>query len=136
MRPDKTTMAAIALTLGLYRSGRAVQEIPVWRMLATPLGDLVARAEAVATDVGATASTARLSSTVGGGSLPGETIPSAGIALGVRRATALLDALRDGKPPVIGRIEDGRVVLDLRTVEPAADALLADLVRDALARLG
>ena len=121
MRPDKATLAAVALTLGLYRSGRAVEAIPVWRMIATPAATLRERAEALAATLGPRASVVGLRSTVGGGSLPGETLASFGIALEARSANGLLAALRRGEPAVIGRIEDDRVVLDLRTVEPEAD---------------
>jgi len=124
MRPDKATLLAVAATLGLYRAGVAETEIPVWRLIATPLDGLRARAEVVAAGVaavGGEASVVPLRSTVGGGSLPGETLPSFGIAIGGGSADRLLAALRRGEGPVIGRIEDGRVVLDLRTVPPEHD---------------
>lgn len=136
MRPDKSTMAGVALTLGLYRSGRAVREIPVWRMLAMPVADVQQRATAMADAIGDGATTVDLLATVGGGSLPGETLPSAGIELRRSKASALLGALRDGEPPLIGRIERGHVVLDLRTVEPSEDATVIAAVQAALARLG
>jgi L-seryl-tRNA(Ser) seleniumtransferase len=127
MRPDKVTMAGVALTLGLYRAGRAATDIPVWRMIATPVAALRARADRFGgTEV------VELRSTVGGGSLPGETLPSVGLALAPRSPTRLLAALRDGEPPVIGRIEDDRVVLDLRTVDGAQDADLARAIERAL----
>ncbi|MEJ7749643.1 MAG: L-seryl-tRNA(Sec) selenium transferase, partial [Candidatus Limnocylindrales bacterium] len=135
MRPDRVTMAAVTLTLGLYRSGRATTDIPVWRMIALPVDHLRARAEMLAGRVGAAASVVELRSTVGGGALPGETMPSAGLALdGVRRsAMHLLAALRQGDPIVVGRIENGRVVLDLRTVDPAHDIELGAAIERALA---
>ena len=136
MRPDRVTMAAVAITLGLYRSGRAVTEIPVWRMIATPRSEIEDRARSLAARIGADARLVDLRSTVGGGSLPGETLPSAGVALTSHRPltpTRLLAALRQGKPIVIGRIEGDRVVLDLRTVEPARDAELGEAVIRALA---
>ncbi|HSK53078.1 MAG TPA: L-seryl-tRNA(Sec) selenium transferase [Clostridia bacterium] len=116
MRPDKVTLAAVAATLGLYRAGRAEREIPVWRMIATSEPTLRERAERVATTVGERAAVVSLRSTVGGGSLPGETLPSWGVALGGRSASRLLAGLRHGTPCVVARIEEGRVVLDLRTV--------------------
>ena len=135
MRPDKVTMAAVALTLGLYRAGRATAEIPVWRMIATPLVELGARATALAARIGEAASVVELRSTVGGGSLPGETLPSSGLALDGSRqsATRVLAALRAGTPIVIGRIADDRVVLDLRTVDPARDGNLATAVQRVVA---
>ena len=133
MRPDKTTLAAVALTLGLYRSGRAVEAIPVWRMIAMSPATLKVRAEALASTIGARASVVGLASTIGGGSLPGEILPSFGLDLKATSANGLLAALRQGQPAVIGRIEAGRVVLDLRTVEPEADEALGTAVARALA---
>jgi len=129
MRPDKTILAAVAATLALYRAGRASAEIPVWRMLSIPTGALRDRAEALATVLPAgAAGVVDLVSTVGGGSVPGGTVASWGVALAVsngRAATDLLTRLRTGEPCVIGRIEHDRVVLDLRTVAPEDDASLA-----------
>jgi len=134
MRPDKATLAGVAATLGLYRAGLATREIPVWRMIAIPVEALRARSEALAVAVAGT-TTVPLTATVGGGSLPGETLPSFGLALdGGPNASAnrLLTALRTGEPAVLGRIEGGRVVLDLRTVDPAADAELGRAIAAAL----
>ncbi len=133
MRPDKLTMAAVALTLGLYRAGRATETIPVWRMIATPSEALHDRALAMAAAVGDRASVVPTTSTIGGGSLPGQTLPSWGVALDARSATRLLGALRHGRPIVIGHIVDDRVMLDLRTVEPARDGELATAAKQALA---
>ena len=133
MRPDKLTMAGVALTLGLYRSGRAAATIPVWRMIAAAPGALRSRAEAVAATLGERASVVEVRSTVGGGSLPGETLPSWGVALVGPSAHRLLGALRRGTPAIVGRIDDGRVVLDLRTIEPERDDELAEAVGRVLA---
>ncbi len=118
MRPDKVTLAGVAATLGLYRAGRAASTIPVWRMIAAPVAELRERAVALvrALAPNVAAEVVELRSTVGGGSLPGETLPSWGIALEARGADRLVAALRRGDPCVIARIEDRRVVLDLRTV--------------------
>jgi len=132
MRPDKLTMAGVALTLGLYRSGRAAFDIPVWRMISLPVDELRARATAITDALGSRATSVDLRSTVGGGSLPGETLPSVGMALSGGPASTLLAALRHGNPPVIGRIEDRRVVLDLRTVDPASDQAFVRTVTAAL----
>ncbi len=128
MRPDKVTMVGVARTLGLYRAGRATTDIPIWRMIATPIEDLRTRAENVAAAIGAGVEVVELRATVGGGSLPGETLPSVGIALIGGSAARRLAALRQGRPAVIGRIEDGRVVIDLRTADPGSDAALARAV--------
>ena len=131
MRPDKTTLAAVAATLGLYRAGRAEAEVPVWRMIAAPADGLRARADALAQAVGG--EVVATEATVGGGSLPGETLPSFGIAIAGRRPDALVGALRRGQPSVVARVEGGRVVLDLRTVEPDRDADLVAAIRAAVA---
>jgi L-seryl-tRNA(Ser) seleniumtransferase len=127
MRPDKVTLAAVAATLGLYAAGRAVDEIPVWRMIAAPLDVLRRRGEGVAAQV-ARAQVVDTASTVGGGSLPGETLPSVAVAVRGPSAPRLLAALRRGTPSVIARIEAERVLLDLRTVDPTADDALANAV--------
>ncbi len=126
MRPDKATLVGVAATLGLYRAGRATGEIPVWQMIAAPLDALRLRAERLAARVDGRP--LELRATVGGGSLPGETLPSWGVALGGGSANRLLAGLRHGTPSVVGRIESGHVVLDLRTVPPLHDESLAAAV--------
>ncbi len=121
MRPDKVTLAALAATLGLYRSGRAEAEIPVWRMIAAAPDALRERAEALARRLVGAVEVVLTEATVGGGSLPGETLPSFGLALRGGSADRTLAALRQGSPAVVGRIEGGRVILDLRTVDPGRD---------------
>ena len=128
MRPDKVTMAGVALTLGLYRAGRAAETIPVWRMIAATPESLRTRADVVAAALGARASVVELRSTVGGGSLPGETLSSWGVAVAGRSAIRLLAALRQETPAIVGRIEDDRVLLDLRTIEPERDRDLTEVV--------
>ncbi len=133
-RPDKATLAGVAATLGLYRAGRAVETIPVWTMIASPVAAIRDRAASVAAAIGGpgAAEVVAVESTVGGGSLPGQTLPSFGIAIASRSAARTLAALRRGSPSVIGRIADGRVILDLRTVDPGEDARLASAVAVAL----
>jgi L-seryl-tRNA(Ser) seleniumtransferase len=134
MRPDKSTLLGVAATLGLYRAGLATTHIPVWVMIATPVDALRARAERVAARIGPAASVADMQSTIGGGSLPGETIPSAGIAVRSPSADQLLARIRQcGRHAVIGRIEADRVLLDLRTVHPDQDRRLGATLRVALA---
>jgi L-seryl-tRNA(Ser) seleniumtransferase len=136
MRPDKVTLAAVAATLGLYRAGVARERVPVWRMLAAPLEDLRRRAAAVADGVGPLASVVEVRSTVGGGSLPGETLPSLAVAVtaGTGRAgpDRLVARLRAGEPSVVGRIEAGCAIFDLRTVDPADDRALGEAILAAL----
>jgi L-seryl-tRNA(Ser) seleniumtransferase len=126
MRPDKATLAAVAATLGLYRAGVAAERIPVWRMIATPVSVVGDRAAAVAARVGDRASVVEVRSTVGGGSLPGETLPSVAVAIRAGSLDRLLATLRGGSPIVIGRIKDGCAIFDLRTVEPGDDEALIE----------
>ena len=128
MRPDKVTLAAVAATLALYRGGRAETEIPVWRMIAATAEALQGRATALTKVIGDRAEVIATEATVGGGSLPGETLPSFGVALGGRSADRMLAALRRGSPSIVGRIEGGRVILDLRTVHPGLDQELATAI--------
>jgi L-seryl-tRNA(Ser) seleniumtransferase len=144
MRPDKVVLAALAATLRLYRAGLASTEIPIWRQIAAPVDGLNRRAAAVSAALARTAAVHgrgeraaavgvdRIESTIGGGSLPGQTLPSWAIVIGGVSPQRLLAALRAGEPAVIGRVVDDAVVLDVRTVEPSDDARLAEAVRVAL----
>lgn len=132
MRPDKVVLAAVTATLASYRAGTALRDIPVWRQLSTPVAALEVRAQAIVARL-ADAHVVPVESTVGGGSLPGETLPSRAVALRVASPDRLLRRLRMGVPAVIGRIEGDQVVLDLRTVDPAHDDDLTGAVGRALA---
>ena len=122
LRPDKTTIAGLLATLAAYRDGTAESELPVWRMIAAGPGELERRAAALARRLGGEIIATR--STVGGGSLPEETQPS--FAVGLRgRPQHLAPALRRADPPVIGRVVDERLVLDLRSILPEDDERLA-----------
>ena len=144
LRPDKLTLAALAATLRLYRDGREA-EVPVLAMLRATDGELRARAAELARRIGpvpagATVSVVACRSAVGGGALPGGELPSWAVALTLweRSAEALDRALRGAAVPVIGRIADDRLLLDMRTigdgdvaeVAVAAGAALAVAARD------
>lgn len=140
MRPDKVTLVGVALTLGLYRAGRALDSIPVWRMIAEPADSVRGRAEALAAQVAAVVGSSATDaievvpvvSTVGGGSLPGATLPSWAVALRVRSAVEILGRLRRGRPAVVARVKDGAVLLDLRTIRDDAGEELARAIADAM----
>jgi L-seryl-tRNA(Ser) seleniumtransferase len=131
MRPDKVVLAALAATLRLYRGGVARRDVPVWRQLGASAEALEARARAIANSTGTRAITSE--ATIGGGSLPGQTLASWAIAIDTRAPQRLLARLRAGVPAVIGRVVDDRVLLDLRTVEPADDERLARSIIAAIA---
>ena len=139
MRPDKLTLAALVATLELYRDGRAESELPVWRMIAATPTALAKRARALAAQLqagGAESEVIETSSTVGGGSLPEETQPSRAVAIAARhgRANEILARLRAADPPIVARIVDDRAALDLRSVAPEDDEMLARAVTAALAK--
>jgi L-seryl-tRNA(Ser) seleniumtransferase len=128
LRPDKLTLAALGATLAHYLAGEAERTVPVWRMLATPVEELESRARALAAHIDGRVELEETRSTVGGGSLPGETQPSRAVAL-PGDPEALAQALRLAPTPVVGRIEHDRLLLDLRTVLPEQDALLVEQLR-------
>jgi len=124
VRPGKLCLAALQHVASTYLDGRAA-ELPIWRMAAAPLEALRARAEALAGRVPG-AKVADTEAVIGGGALPGRTIPSAAVALpvGDARAGAALASLRAGR--IVARAAGGSVVCDLRTVDPADDEHLAE----------
>lgn len=136
MRIDKLSMAALAATLEHYIRGEATQKIPVWRMLAMRADEVRARVEGWAEIIGETASIVESRATIGGGSLPGETLPSWALTIDCDRiyggAETVAKRLRDANEPVLGRIEDDRVLLDARTVLPGEEDTLLRTVRFAL----
>jgi len=136
MRLDKMTIAALGATLQLYRDPhRALTEIPTLAMITAPVADVRERAGTLAQALQSSNVDAEVVSTianVGAGAFPTREIPSAGVALR-GDATELEQKLRAGNPPVIGRITDGRLVLDLRSVPAAHDAQLTSAILRALA---
>ncbi|MBI3790660.1 MAG: L-seryl-tRNA(Sec) selenium transferase, partial [Gemmatimonadetes bacterium] len=134
-RVDKLTIAALGATLALYRDpARAMREVPVLALLATPAAALHARATALAASLAADGIAATVEATesaVGGGAFPTARLASHAVALG-RRASAIEARLRAQRLPVVARVADGRLLLDLRAVAPHEDALLAESVRAAL----
>jgi L-seryl-tRNA(Ser) seleniumtransferase len=119
LRLDKLDLAALSATLVHYPKGEATQKIPVWRMISLPLSEIDQQAQTFAQQLQAAGFTAEVidgQSTVGGGSLPEETLPTKLVALAVNNPDDFLARLRRGDPPVVARIENDRVVFDLRTV--------------------
>lgn len=136
LRVDKVTLAGLEATLRLYRDPpRALAEIPTLRMLRYTADEVRARAGAVARaleDGGIEARAVPHGAAVGGGTYPDVEIPSWAVALRPGAgAEALAEALREGAPPVVGRIEDEELLLDLRTVDPAEDETLVRRIREA-----
>ena len=140
LRVDKTTIAGIQANLLHYAKGEALSAVPVWRMIAMPAEEVASRARAFVDRLGAAGRGCELlpgRSMIGGGSLPGESLPTTLIALPAQsesaaNPTSLAKALRRGHPAVVARIQDERVVLDLRTVLPGQEDVLAAQVREVL----
>lgn len=115
VRADKLCLASLAATLLHYLKSEALSQIPVWQMISEPLDSIQQRAHhwvEYLEDVDLLSG----QSTIGGGSLPGECLPTWLIALRVKKPVKSLEALRKLKPPVIARLENDRLVLDPRTV--------------------
>jgi L-seryl-tRNA(Ser) seleniumtransferase len=140
-RLDKMTLAALEATLRLYlNEERALREVPVLRLLGTPPEELRRRAEGLAAALrGVAVLTAEVGQDVayvGGGSLPDQAMKTWVVEV---QAAGLGDAdlahrLRTGSPAVMGRLRDGKVVLDVRTVFPDQEPALVEAFRAALAR--
>ena len=128
VRADKVTLAVLQAVALEYLEGRA-GDLPVWRTATVPLDVLRHRAEHLGRVVpgGVVVDTEAVA---GGGSVPGLTIPSVGVAWAVADPDAVLARLRDRD--VVARVERDAVVCDLRTVDPADDDLLAAALRSAL----
>lgn len=132
VRADKTCLAGIAATLLHYLKDEAEDEIPVWKMISMPAEAIRARAERWAQEL-RTGTVAVTESTIGGGSLPGEILPSYALALNVKSPDRFLKQLRQWNPPIFGRTESDRVLLDPRTVFPEQDELLFSALHSLLA---
>lgn len=133
LRADKVTFAILEATLAEYAAGRAAETIPVQRMLHASPDEIESRAQTLAAtlaNAGWRVAMISGASAVGGGSAPGLELPT--VLLAIDRADQSADVLarwlRSLDPPVVARIEHDRVVLDLRTVMPSQDALLATLL--------
>lgn len=121
LRPGVMVLGALQEVLLAYLR-RDVRSVPFWRMATAPLDRLEERAHGVADSVGPSrAEVVDCVSVAGGGSLPGLELPSVGVAA----AGDLRPALRGWEPSVVARMQDGRTLCDLRTVEPAQDKVLA-----------
>lgn len=143
-RADKATLAGLAATLRHYLTDTWERDIPVWRMIATPPDALRARCDrwhAACAAAGIPARAVASHATVGGGSLPGQTLPSFALAFAAAdlrqhgtTPDAFAAALRTGSPAVVPHIAEDQVLLDARTVSANDDDVLCVRLRDAWAR--
>ncbi len=135
LRVDKMTLAALDATLRSYQQGRALQDIPVWRMISASASELEAHAnrwrqtlERTIPDDQLDAAVVQGESAVGGGSLPGETLLTYLLAICREDAATVAAALRQAKTPVVCRIQQDHLLFDPRTVAPEQDdSMLASI---------
>ena len=136
LRIDKLSLAALTATLLHYVKQEALEKVPIWRMMALSESELESRAHRWQETIGDRATVYQSLSTIGGGSLPGETLRTWVVALRCDdlpgAAEGVAQRLRQQQPPVIARIEEGRVVLDPRTVLPEEDDALLKAVKRAV----
>ncbi len=131
IRTDKLCLAGLSATLLHYLKGEAEREIPIWRMIAASPENLQDRAQEWARALGQ-GEVLPGRSTIGGGSLPGETLPAFLLALQVRSPNSFLARLRAAQPAVIARLEEDRVVFDPRTVLQEQEQILIESIRQVL----
>jgi len=135
LRLDKMFLAGLERVLLYYLKGEATKKIPAWQMISTPLEALQRRAETIKDALkksGIEVTIQKSESAVGGGSLPGETLPTIVISFQTKEISPDTCArlFRENDPPIIGRIENERLVLDLRTVFPHQDEILISAIRN------
>jgi L-seryl-tRNA(Ser) seleniumtransferase len=138
IRLDKLSAVALEATVKSYLDKTAVDDIPVWRMMAAIYADLKLRAEAVvrklkAVDIAAAVKEGK--SMVGGGTLPEQSLPTALVSIKPPgSADDFARALRLSQPPLIARVENDLILIDMRTVFPEQDSLLVFIIVSARAR--
>ncbi len=134
IRADKLCLAGLSATLMHYMKEEAEREIPIWRMISQTAEQIQARALAWSVDLQAGA-VIPSQSTVGGGSLPDEILPTFVLALPGPNPARLAEQLRTAQPPVIVRVEKDQVLLDPRTVLIEQEAALLDLLKKVLSAI-
>jgi L-seryl-tRNA(Ser) seleniumtransferase len=159
LRVGKLTLSALQTTLLHYLRGEAEDKLPIWQMCSQSGEEIAERAAVVVQGISQglppypriQVETVAGRSPIGGGSLPGETLPTTMISIAGSgsesgsvsgtgggdskcefKAEKLAAVLRESSPPVVARVEEGRLLLDLRTVLPEQDEELVEVLRAAL----
>ncbi len=133
VRIDKVRLAGLAATLLHYIKGEAEGKLPVWQMISMPIGDIEKRARGWAKALGKAASVIDGQSMIGGGSIPGGTVPTRLVCVSFKGGIKeLADKLRKGSPAVIGRVENNKLLLDPRTVLLEEDEFIMSRLSDIL----
>ena len=140
VRIDKVRLAGLIATLIHYLKGEAVTKVPVWRMISAPLEEIDQRARLWAQSLGGLARVVEGETMIGGGSLPGGTLPTKLVAIGGEDkkkqptiAQAISQRLRQQEIPVIGRISGNVLLLDPRSVPPEEDEIMLKALGDTTA---
>lgn len=123
LRADKLALAGVTANLLHYLKDEALMKIPIWRMISRPLEEIKSTAENWEAYLSA-GEVVEGFSTVGGGSLPTEEMPTFLLALTPKKPDRFMEILRQASPPIIARIEEGQVLLDPRTVLKEQEAVL------------
>ena len=132
VRIDKVTLSAISSTLVAYLTGTHEKEIPIWNMISLSESTLANRAEKWQSKTGA-GTVERARSTIGGGSLPGQTLPTYVLVIDYKgSAQKFVRCLRESPVAVVARIENNRIILDPRTVLPDQDDAVIETIKFAL----
>jgi len=135
LRVDKTTLAGVQANLLHYVRGEATEKIPIWRMIAEPEEHIRQRAVRLRDCLGEVGQMCELwegRSMIGGGSLPEVSLPTVLLVLPQGDETRIARSLREGEPSVVARIQQGRVVLDLRTVLAEQEEVLVERLQQVL----
>jgi L-seryl-tRNA(Ser) seleniumtransferase len=138
LRVDKVTFAGLQATLLHYLKNEATKKIPIWMMISARREDIEARAKRWSERLRAAhldTMVVDAESTVGGGSLPGETLPTRALSIAVPSPDEFAARLRQNNPPIIARIEENKLIFDPRTVLPVEEEMLLAGIERA-ARLG
>jgi L-seryl-tRNA(Ser) seleniumtransferase len=130
LRVGKMTLAALDVTLRRYRDGSFRERLPIFRMLATPVEALRERAGAYVSAI-PRAKAVDSEAYVGGGSLAQERLASVAIAIESTKPELTAASLRDAIPPIVARIGDRCVLLDLRTIAPEFDEMVISALKEA-----
>ena len=136
VRIDKMTLSAIAATLISYLKDAHEDEIPIWNMISMSEADIADRANKWRDEIG-TGEVEKARSAIGGGSLPGQTLPTAVLSIEpAGSADSFATNLRRSPTAVVARIENDRILLDPRTVLVDQDSAIVEAVKFALENTG
>lgn len=141
IRMDKTRLSGLWSTLLCYLKGEAINQIPIWKMISSNISEIQERASTWVNAIPSYAQIIDGVSMVGGGSLPGDTLPTKLVAVKVTgrhrniiTINTISENLRKYNPPIVGRIEEGVLLLDPRTVSVDEDKIVINALREILVK--